>query len=371
MSQNDRYMPTMDAFGVSDAALYLLAMSNRSKASSMSPHAQTHQPGSPDSEYFGGSDLCDKSEYFTTSTTPNRYENVTSTSRTSPDEDADTHIFCVAAASTATSNHTDKTYDRSDWAEPLAFRQPQEVWGNWMPPPQSRQPVQSRNEVQVPTHRKQLGHKSGGNQSADLLHFACAMRSKSFDTIENLAHRDPSATYRRLSDTGRIALDKFSLASKKKLPMSVEQGSWIKPRYSFPLNIAIQCNADPRVLELLVNLAPQVLQISDGPFLESPLHIAIKHHCPAASIAIMLLAMPSSAATTDRHSNTPLHAACRLRPYDDDLIQMLLLCHPKAGQEQNFHSHTPLRLLQLSNQKVSEKTLNLMQRTQRCNRSPF
>jgi hypothetical protein len=359
MSQNDRYMPTMDAFGDSDAALYLLAVSNRSKASSMSPHAQMHQPRNPDSEYFWGSDLCDKSEHFTKST---------STSRTNPDEDDDTHIFCAAAAFTATSNQTplsDETDDRSDWAEPLEFRQSQEVWGNWMPPPQSRQPVQLRNDVQVSTHRKQLDHKSGGNQSADLLHFACAMRSKSFDTIEKLARRDPSATYRRVSDTGRIALDKFSLASKNKLPKSVEQGSWIKPRYSLPLNIAIQYNADPRVLELLVNLAPQVLQISDGPFLESPLHVAIKHHCPAASIDRMLLAMPSSAATTDRHSNTPLHAACRLRPHDEDLIKMLLLCHPKAAKEQNFHGHTPLRLLQLSNQKVSEKTLNLMQRTQR------
>jgi hypothetical protein len=188
------------------------------------------------------------------------------------------------------------------------------------------------------------------------------MRSKSFDTIEKLARRDPSATYRQVSDTGRIALDKFSLASKKKLPKSVERGSSTKARYSLPLNIAIQYNADPRVLELLVNIAPQVLQISDGFFSESSLHIAIKHHCPTESIDMMLLAMPSSAATTDHHSSTPLHSACLLRPQEEDLIQNLLLCHPEAAKERNFFGHTPLMLLRRSNRKVSEKTLNLVER---------
>jgi ankyrin repeat protein len=106
--------------------------------------------------------------------------------------------------------------------------------------------------------------------------------------------------------------------------------------------------------------------------MESSLHIAIKHHCPAESIDMMLMAMPSAAATKDRHSNTPLHAACLFRPHDkDDLIRNLLLHQPAAANEENFHGHTPLRLLERSNQHVSETTLNLMQRGHCFERSLF
>jgi hypothetical protein len=268
--------------------------------------------------------------------------------------DTEGHLF-FATASTETGNHSHI---------PGNGHKSRQAWDTYMkPPPPSRQPIKSRSDVHVSTHQKQLGQKSGrNNQSADLLHFACARTSKSFDTIEKVALRDPSAASHRMSDTGRIALHTFPLTSKDKFHKSVERGAWIKPRYSFPLNIAIQYKADPRVLKLLVDISPQVLGDPDGPFLESSLHIAIKHHCPTESIDMMLLAMPSSAATTDRHSNTPLHAACLLRPKEQDLIQNLLNCYPKAAKEMNFHGQTPLMLLQRSNQKVSEKTLNLMQR---------
>jgi hypothetical protein len=221
------------------------------------------------------------------------------------------------------------------------------------------------------THQRQVPTKSGSNNFSDFLHFACAAQSKSFDAVEKLALRDLSAAHRRMSEHGKLIMQKAVIASNKKLPKSAERGSWIKPRYTLPLNIAIQYNADPRVLELLVHIAPQVLQIPDGPNLESSLHIAIKHHCPTKSIDMMLMTMPSAAATRDRHSNTPLHAACLMRPGEDDLIRNLLLCHPEAAKERNFHAQTPLFLLQRSNHNVSENTLNLMQRRHRSKRSRF
>jgi hypothetical protein len=233
--------------------------------------------------------------------------------------------------------------------------------------PLSWQPFQSAS-----THQRQLSSESGSNQRADLLHFACATQSKSFDAVEKLALRDLSAAHLRMSDHGKIIMQKAVIASNKKLPKLAKRSSWIRPRYTLPLNIAIQYNADPRVLELLVNIAPQVIQIPDGPNLESSLHIAIKHHCPMESIDMMLRAMPSAAATRDRHTNTPLHAACLIRSHDnDDLIRNLLLCHPEAAIEPNFHGHTPLRLLQRSNQQVSERTLDLMQRRHCLKRSWF
>jgi hypothetical protein len=224
--------------------------------------------------------------------------------------------------------------------------------------PLSRQPFQSPSS----SHQRQLSSESGSSRFSDILHFACAAQSKSFDAIEKLALRDLSAAHRRMSDHGKIIMQKAVIASNRKLPKLAKRSSWIKPRYTLPLNIAIQYNADPRVLELLIHIAPQVIQIPDGPELESSLHIAIKHHCPTESIDMMLRAMPSAAATRDRHSNTPLHAACLMRSEEDDLIRSLLLCHPGAAKERNFHAQTPLFLLQRSNRNVSESILNLMQR---------
>jgi hypothetical protein len=232
--------------------------------------------------------------------------------------------------------------------------------------PLSWKPFQSPS-----THQMHLSSEIGSNQRADLLHFACATQSRSFDVIEKLVVRDLSAAHRRMSNHGKIIMQKAVIASNKELPKLAKRSSWIRPRYTLPLNIAIQYNADPRVLELLINIAPQVIQIPDGPNMESSLHIAIKHHLPMKSIDMMLRAMPSAAATRDRHDNSPLHATCLIRPEEDALIRTLLLCHPEAANERNFHAQTPLFLLQRSNQQVSERTLDLMQRKYCFKRSCF
>jgi hypothetical protein len=336
------------------------------------PAAPGHQPKKFDSEDFWAMEISEPSEHFKMGTASQNRDTLTPISWNYKDEedceeDDDDHLFCGVAPSTEMSNRDDAP---KDLAKLIQSSQPQEDWATSMAPPQSRQMSQPMNEERfpTPTHGKQLEGESGSNQRADLLHFACAIhsniQSKSFDAIEKLALRDLSAAHRRMSDHGKNIMQKALVASNKKLSKSVEHKSvsWIKPRYTFPLNIAIQYNADPRVFELLVQIAPQVLKMTDGPNMESSLHIAIKHHCPVESIDMMLMAMPSAAATKDRHSNTPLHAACLMRPEEEDLIHNLLLCHPRAAKERNFHAQTPLFLLQRSNQHVSENTLNMMQR---------
>jgi hypothetical protein len=379
MSERDEYMIAMDAFRGLDEPMSRLSESLRSKGSSMPPPAAPrHQPKQFDSEHFWDMDLSESSKHFTMGIASQNRDTLTPISWNYKDEEEceedDDHLFCGVASPTEMSNGVAPP---KDWAKLIQSSQPQVHWDNFMAPPLSRNvsptkervPTQGKQQEQVPTKGMQLSTKSRSNpQSSDLLHFACAVHSnthsKSFDAIEKLALRDPSATHRRMSDYGKIIMQKALIASNKKLSKSVERKSvsWIKPKYTFPLNIAIQYNADPRVLELLVNIAPEVLEMTDGPNMESSLHIAIKHHCPAESIDMMLMAMPSAAATKDRHSNTPLHAACLMRPDEEDLIQNLLLCHPEAADEVNFHAQTPLLLLQRSNQHVSENTLNLMQR---------
>jgi hypothetical protein len=333
--------------------------------------ASSYQTRKIDSESFWDSDLTYPLEHFTAGSAAQNHETVTPTSWMYRNEVAgfgeedDAHLFCGVAPSTETSDIASflaGTDVPSDWTKLIDFRYPQEDWDVFSTP--SFQPM---NEKRVSILHKQLEeHESGSSQRSDLLHFACAIHSntdsQSFDAIEKLALRDLSAAHRRMSDHGKIIMQKAVIASNKKLPKSSERSSWIRPRYTLPLNIAIQYNADPRVLELLVNIAPQVIQIPDGPNLESSLHIAIKHHCPMKSIDMMLRAVPSAAATRDRHSNTPLHATCLMRPEEEALIRNLLLCHPEAANERNFHAQTPLFLLQRSNRNVSESTLNFLQR---------
>jgi hypothetical protein len=376
-SERNEYNIAMGAFRGLDSPLSPLSESHRSKGTSMPPPATPkHQPKKLDSECFWDLDISEPSEHFTMSTASQNHETLTPISWNYRDEEGyeeneDNHLFCGVAPPSESSNSATvsaRADAHSDWAKLSQSNQHQEDWDTVMAPPSSRQSFQSMNQQQVSTHRKQLEGERGRNQRADLLHFACAIHSnthsKSFDAIEKLALRDPPAAHRQMSDHGKIIMQKALISSHKKLPKSVDRKSvsWIKPRYTFPINIAIQYNADPRVLKLLVNIAPQVLEMPDGPNLESSLHIAIKHHCPAESIDMMLMAMPSAAATKDRHSNTLLHAACLMRPEEGDLIHNILVCHPRAARERNFHDQTPLLLLQRSNRNVSESTLNLMQR---------
>jgi hypothetical protein len=372
MSERNEYITAMDAFRGLDAPLSPLSESRRSMGSMPKQAASSYQTKNIDSESFGDSDLPYPLEHFTTGSATQNHETVTPISWMHRNEEAgyeeedDAHLFCGVAPSTETSNIASflaGTDVPGDWTKLIDSSYPQEDWDAF-----SATSLQPMNEKRVSILHKQLEeHESDSNQRSDLLHFACAIHhsntdSKSFDAFEKLALRDLSAAHRRISDHGKIIMQKAVTASNKKLLKSAERSSWIKPTYTLPLNIAIQYNADPRVLELLVNIAPQVIQIPDGPNLESSLHIAIKHHCPMESIDMMLRAMPSAAATRDRHSNTPLHATCLMRPEEDALIRNLLLCHPEAANERNFHAQTPLFLLQRSNRNVSESTLNLLQR---------
>jgi hypothetical protein len=381
MSERNEYITAMDAFRGLDAPPSPQAKSHRSKGSSMPPpSASRQQLKKIDSESFwDSSNLFNHYplEHFKTGNSVQNHETVASISWMHRNEegyaeDDDAHLFFGVTPST-TSNIASISSEAdtpSDWANRVDSSLPQENWDVFPAP--SFQPM---NEKGGSTHHHELEERERlSNQHADLLHFTCAIQSntdsKSFDVIEKLALRDLSAAHRRMSDHGKIIMQKAVIASNRKLPKLAKRSSWIKPRYTLPLNIAIQYNADPRVLELLIHIAPQVIQIPDGPELESSLHIAIKHHCSTESIDMMLRAMPSAAATRDRHSNTPLHAACLMRSEEDDLIRSLLLCHPGAAKERNFHAQTPLFLLQRSNRNVSESTLNLMQRRHCLKRSP-
>lgn len=177
-------------------------------------------------------------------------------------------------------------------------------------------------------------------EPAPLLHLACVRPDVSAHEIDLLLRRDAKAATKAC----------FSMATSKKVanPLTLKtETQIIKERFTLPLNLAIKTNATPDVLKMLINAAPSVLLLQDGPQRETPL-CAYLRLTPSPDVSVvdaMLLKCPKCAFATDRHSNTALHVACN-RGVSLDILRHLHILDPKAWQRRNFHDKTPYQLVQ-------------------------
>jgi hypothetical protein len=177
-------------------------------------------------------------------------------------------------------------------------------------------------------------------EPASLLHLACTRPNVSAHEIDLLLRRDAKAANKPC----------FSMTTSKKIsnPLTLKtETQIIKERFTLPLNLAIKNNATPDVLKMLINAAPSVLLMQDGPQRETPL-CAYLRLTPSPDVSVvdaMLLKKPRCAFATDRHHNTALHVACN-RGVSIDILRHLHILDPKAWQRRNFHDKTPYQLVQ-------------------------
>lgn len=125
----------------------------------------------------------------------------------------------------------------------------------------------------------------------------------------------------------------------------------VKEKYAYPLNLAIQHGANPKVIEFLIDTAPCVLTRKDGQMEESSLSILLKYsnpHDPSTMTLVdkILYDAPECASLKDRHSNAPLHIACSYNQTSLEVVQHLWAICPEALRCRNFHGLNPHELAQ-------------------------
>lgn len=100
-----------------------------------------------------------------------------------------------------------------------------------------------------------------------------------------------------------------------------------------PLHIGLLHDADPEVIEVLVDKFPESAGQPDGNAV-LPVHMAIQSRAPRRSLTAILKAHPASASAMTRLGQLPLHAACRLGA-SWDVIAALMEAYPEASAKQD------------------------------------
>jgi len=164
-------------------------------------------------------------------------------------------------------------------------------------------------------------------------------------TVEEIAEilrRDPVAAYRAVV---------VEAVKKVYSPMTQQLVSKsVKETYTYPINLAIQSGASPRILEYLINAAPSVLVEQDGPMKECSLAILLRYKPTdyATFENLMTFTRCACVLVRDRHENTALHIACRHATGSDaslKIVKALVGSFPKALGMRNFHGKTPMQVL--------------------------
>jgi hypothetical protein len=167
-----------------------------------------------------------------------------------------------------------------------------------------------------------------------VLHQACSNRNLSLESVKGILREDPGAASRQhtlFTEEKVYNYLSHHLETKK-----------VRESYTYPLNMALEKDADATVIKALIDADRAVLGGKDGLEQEGSLHILLKHHQNNANIVdAILVANPSSVMVEDRHFNTPLHIACRSGA-SMDVIRHLLQWHPDALAKRNFQGLTPL-----------------------------
>jgi hypothetical protein len=177
--------------------------------------------------------------------------------------------------------------------------------------------------------------------SSVYLHRACCLPEITTEQIKQLLLADP-------------------LAASRPATIVIHGSS---PLYSYPLNLAIHHNARPEVLALLIQVAPQVLALPDGPTNTRQtysLHLLLEHRPDDIKTVLeMIFANPKVTAMRDDELNYPLHIAC-LRNSPTETIHHLCTLYPEAKVGKNAQGKTPADLVEVrlaSNRGVVENAV--------------
>lgn len=187
-------------------------------------------------------------------------------------------------------------------------------------------------------------------ETSSFLHRTCQLFSQSKDVVAGVLVMEPESTRKSI----RIPCVQHGSSGKQRVVME---------RYTYPINIALSHNADPAVIEVLANAAPDVLVLQDGRDNIASLSIALSlrrhQQSTALSVQALLDANPGCVCVVDRFQNLPLHIACA-KGVSLEVVQKVYRAYPEALKTANFWCKTPLDVAQ-SNDACSEDVVDFLQ----------
>jgi hypothetical protein len=198
---------------------------------------------------------------------------------------------------------------------------------------------------------KQTQHAPKRRRVADpfLLHRVCCSRNLTLDleNVQGILREDPAAASRQ-----------HTLFTEEKVYNYLShhlETKRVRESYSYPINMALEKDADTTVLKSLIDADKTVLARKDGLEQEGSLHILLKHQRNNTdAVDAILAANPSAVLVEDRHFDTPLHVACRSGA-SIDVIRHLWIMYPGALAKRNFQGLTPLDVAQTNGQMCSDE----------------
>lgn len=174
--------------------------------------------------------------------------------------------------------------------------------------------------------------------SHDALHYACAEPIANEQQILDLLNEVPSA-----ASTPATTYEFKLVYNPQTFVMEKKQA---RCPYTYPLNIAIVNGASSSVVQALLDAAPQVISMWDGPNRETALHLILRMSPrDLASVDSLLLKTPHVASTVNAKHETPLHVACR-SGVTGEVVRHLVILYPEALTQRNAYQQTPLQVAQ-------------------------
>jgi hypothetical protein len=190
--------------------------------------------------------------------------------------------------------------------------------------------------MRYPASKKaRVAEQAEGEESA--LHRACCREGVTPVEIFQLLQRDPTAASRpEVLYSHRHVYDQ-SVGGLRQLKL-------VRELYRYALNLAIYHRQSADVLDMLMNVAPDVLVAPDGVERENPLCVLIKRSPgDVDNVDRMLLLKPKCVAHRDRNGNTALHLAAT-RPTALDAVRHMCILYPESLRLRNRQGKTPLGL---------------------------
>ena len=152
------------------------------------------------------------------------------------------------------------------------------------------------------------------------LHKACRLPHTSEQVLQQLLQADPGAAARPYHDLSRSTPHPFCH----------------DPGYTYPINLAMAHGLKPPALALLIQAAPQVLTLPDGPHSETTLHVLL-HTRPkdTPTLLLLLLSRPQLASMSDNRGNDPIMLAQQQGASAEAISYLSIVAEAAAGVAAN------------------------------------
>jgi hypothetical protein len=188
------------------------------------------------------------------------------------------------------------------------------------------------------SYKQNLSDPSNKEELYSPLHAACLDSGTTAREIESLLCRDHDAACRPVK-VKKVNLICHPLTRKP-------QKQIVNELFAYPLHIAIRNGLGQDVIGILINAAPGVLNMRDGPQLETPLALLLRTRPQNINLVdVMLLKQPSCVSIRDRHDNTVIHLVC-IHGGTVDVLHHLCMFFPLGLKRRNFHGKTPYQVCQ-------------------------